>query len=68
MAVSLETLQADLKRQQPRPRRLGESNDNAELRRVKPGVYTVELKVHGLTLTREFEVQEWPEDRLGRIR
>ena len=27
--------------------RLGESNDNAELRRVKPGVYTVELKVHG---------------------
>ncbi len=64
----LHSVTWDLKRQQPRPRRLGESNDNAELRRVKPGVYTVELKVHGLTLTREFEVQEWPEDRLGRIR
>lgn len=58
----------DLLRDRPRPRELGGPTTPAELRRVAPGEYVVHLAIGERRLQQRIVVQDWPDDRLGRLR
>jgi photosystem II stability/assembly factor-like uncharacterized protein len=58
----------DLTRDQPRPRELGGPTSRDELRRVAAGDYVLRLTLGKRQLERHIVVQEWPADRLGRLR
>ena len=58
----------DLTRDKPRPRELGGPTSPADLKRVEPGEYVVQLTLGGRKLERRIVVKAWPADRLGRIR
>ena len=58
----------DLLRDRPRPRELGGPTAPAELRRVLPGEYVVRLTLGERRLEQRIVVQDWPADRVGRLR
>jgi hypothetical protein len=58
----------DLTRDKPRPRELGGPTSRDELRRVAAGEYVLHLTLGRRQKERRIAVQEWPADRLGRLR
>jgi len=58
----------DLTRDKPRPRELGGPTSRDDLRRVLPGEYVVRLTLGKRPLEQRIAVQDWPADRLGRLR
>jgi len=66
--AGLQRVVWDLTRDKPRPREKGGPTTAAELKRVEPGEYAVTLKLGGRTMRQTIRVEEWPEDRLGRVR
>lgn len=66
--AGLQHVTWDLTREKPRPRELGGPESAADLRRVLPGEYFVTMSVGGRKSRQRIVVQDWPEDRLGRVR
>ena len=58
----------DLTRDKPRPRELGGPTSRDDLRRVLPGEYVVRLTLGKRPLEQRIVVQDWPADRVGRLR
>ena len=66
--AGLQRVTWDLSRDRARPREKGGPTDQAELKQVLPGEYVVHLTVGKAKLERRIVVEDWPADRLGRIR
>jgi hypothetical protein len=66
--AGLQRVTWDLTRDKPRPREKGGPTTPAELRRVSAGDYLVTMTVGGKKMQRGIKVQDWPADRVGRVR
>jgi photosystem II stability/assembly factor-like uncharacterized protein len=64
----LQRVTWDLTRDKPRPRELGGPTSRDELRRALAGEYVVRLTLGKRRLEQRIVVQDWPSDRLGRLR
>jgi len=65
---AVERVTWDLTRDKPRPRELGGPTSRDELRRAPAGEYVVRLTLAKRRLEQRIVVQDWPPDRLGRLR
>jgi photosystem II stability/assembly factor-like uncharacterized protein len=66
--AGLQHVTWDLTRDKARPREKGGPTSTAELKRVLPGNYVVHLTVGRAKLSQPIVVEEWPADKLGRVR
>jgi len=64
----LQRVTWDLTRDKPRPRELGGPTARDELRRALAGEYVVRVTLGKRRLEQRIVVQDWPPDRLGRLR
>ena len=64
----LQRVTWDLTRDKPRPRELGGPTSRDELRRALAGEYVARLSLGKRRLEQRIVVQDWPPDRLGRLR
>jgi photosystem II stability/assembly factor-like uncharacterized protein len=59
--AGIQRVSWNLDRDKPRPREMGGPAENADLRRVLPGEYTVTLEVGGRKLQQKVTVRAWPD-------
>ena len=59
--AGLQSVTWDLSRDRPRPREKGGPTNPADLRRVLPGDYVVQLEVGGRKMRQTITVTDWPE-------
>jgi len=64
----LQRVTWDLTRDKPRPRELGGPTARDELRRALAGDYVVRVSLGKRRLEQRIVVQDWPADRIGRLR
>ncbi|HET6764867.1 MAG TPA: hypothetical protein VFH27_14380, partial [Longimicrobiaceae bacterium] len=66
--AGLQRVSWNLDRDKPRPRELGGPVNNADLRRVDPGEYTVTMEVGGRKMTQKVVVRAWPATPMAPLR